>query len=490
MADGSPAPSILQQIRAFRGPFWAANVMELIERLAYYGVRVVLPVYIASSEDPNGLHFTNEQKGGIFTVWALLQALLPFFIGGFADRYGGKASIVVSVAVKVAGYLIMASTREFYSFAGGCMLLALGTAFFVPGVQGTLVRGTTPQNSSVGWGIFYNVVNIGGALGVPLAGWLKVLAWKWVFVSCAAIVSLNLLVLLTYREEPQGGAEAADKRTPIEVLKETMAALLEPRLLVLVLVTSGYWAMYVQLFDSLPNFIEEWTDSSSVLSALGITSAGMFAAETPRGLQIPQEWMINLNSASIVLLMVPIAAMTARFKRTTAIWAGIFISVGGIALSGYLTSGWICLAGIFVFSVGEMVCSPKQSEYFGVIAPRGKESLYMGLSNVPYALGWVSGAYVAGSLYDRWSDKANLARRYLIEVLHMDASVAAAIPRMDVVKVMAAEAKLTIKDATRTLWETYQPTKFWTFFVAVGVLSGLGSFAYARIARRWKELDV
>jgi len=87
------APSFFQQIKGFARPFWVANVMELIERLAYYGVRMVVPIYIASSEDPGGLHFTNVQKGTIFTIWAFIQTLLPMFTGGYADRYGRKPTI-------------------------------------------------------------------------------------------------------------------------------------------------------------------------------------------------------------------------------------------------------------------------------------------------------------------------------------------------------------------------------------------------------------
>src|SRR5213080_4736867 len=84
-----PLP-FLAQLRSFERPFWAANIMELLERLAYYGVRVVVPIYIASSEDPAGLHFTNVQKGTILTAWSLVQSIFSMFAGGYADRYGRK----------------------------------------------------------------------------------------------------------------------------------------------------------------------------------------------------------------------------------------------------------------------------------------------------------------------------------------------------------------------------------------------------------------
>ena len=53
---------LLAQLGRMERAFWMLNIMEMFERLAYYGVRVVVPIYIASSEDPGGLHFTNAEK--------------------------------------------------------------------------------------------------------------------------------------------------------------------------------------------------------------------------------------------------------------------------------------------------------------------------------------------------------------------------------------------------------------------------------------------
>jgi len=103
--------SFWRQTRALTWPFWATNIMEMVERLAYYGVRVVIPIYIAQADEPAGLHFTQGDKGFIFMWWALVQSALPVFTGGFADRYGYKRQIVIAVAFKSLGYVIMATQR-------------------------------------------------------------------------------------------------------------------------------------------------------------------------------------------------------------------------------------------------------------------------------------------------------------------------------------------------------------------------------------------
>lgn len=218
-AAADEAMPFLDQVKSFTRPFWAANVMEMLERLAYYGVRTVIPIYIASSEDPFGLHFTHIQKGQIFMWWAVVQSLVPMFSGGFADRYGYKRTIASSIVLKMIGYIMMATLRSYFGFLMGCVMLAFGTAIFKPGVQGTLAQGLNRKNSSVGWGFFYQLVNIGGFLGPPFAGFMHLHSWPFVFYGCAAIVSLNFITLLTYKEVDSGGGVTG---SPWQVMRMTL----------------------------------------------------------------------------------------------------------------------------------------------------------------------------------------------------------------------------------------------------------------------------
>ena len=95
--------SFWQQTKGLTWPFWAANIMETVERLAYYGVRVVIPIYIAQADEIGGLHFSQSDKGFIFLWWALVQSILPVLTGGFADRYGYKKQIRVAIFLKSRG---------------------------------------------------------------------------------------------------------------------------------------------------------------------------------------------------------------------------------------------------------------------------------------------------------------------------------------------------------------------------------------------------
>ncbi len=447
--------------------------METFERLAYYGVRVVIPIYIAQADEVHGLHFTQAQKGTIFMLWALVQTGVPIFSGGFADRYGYKRTIAVSILIKATGYLLMATQRAFWPFTFGCMTLALGTAVFKPGVQGTLVRTLTERTSSVGWGTFYMVVNVGGFLGPPLAHFLYGYSWPTVFFGCAGIVLVNLLLLLTYREVPSGG----DRRGgPLHVAAITFRNLMRPKLFVFILVMSGFWLMFMQLYDMLPNFIVDWIDSRSIVETLHLPA--MFTASTPRGTMVTQEWMINIDSALIVTAVVLVSWLVSRMRRVHSIFLGIVIASAGLVAAGFTMSGWACLLGIVLFAFGEMLSAPKMNEYLGVIAPEGEKALYMGYANMPVAIGWSYGSVMGGRVYEEMGDKANLALRYLAERHGITG-----VDRTQAVARLQQAVGLDAAQATRLLWDAYHPYRLWYPFAAIGLASALGILLYARWVR-------
>ncbi|MBD3257840.1 MFS transporter [candidate division GN15 bacterium] len=462
-------------------PFWMVNIMEMIERLAYYGVRVVIPIYIAQADEIGGLHFTAVQKGTIFLWWALFQSLTPMISGGFADRYGYKRTIAISVFTKVLGYVLMATMTSFYPFLIGCCVLALGTAIFKPGVQGTMCQVLTKRNSSVGWGTFYMLVNIGGFLGPPLAHFLYGFSWPTVFYGCAGLVSLNLLLLFTYRDPPPGGDQTSSFVRTLWIIIKKFFNL---RLVVFVLIMSGFWLMFMQLFDMLPNFIVDWVDSSDMARTLGLPD-WMLQHNSTRPPQIAQEWLINANAGLIVLAVVFVSWLVSRMRRTHSIFIGIMLSSVGLMLAGFTTLGWICLMGILVFSVGEMLSSPKMNEYLGVIAPPGEKGLYMGYANVPQGIGWGVGSVIAGHTYDKYGDKANLAIDYLRENFGITG-----VERTEAMNRLVEVTGMTNQEATNLLWDAYDPYQLWYRFAIIGIVSAVAMLFYARWVKRYEEPDV
>jgi len=472
---------LFAQLAQLPRAFWMLNIIEMFERLAYYGMRVVIPIYIAQADEIHGLHFTQAQKGEIFAWWALVQTGVPIFSGGFADRYGYKKTIAISIVIKVIGYLLMATQRTYGGFMLGCLVLAFGTAIFKPGVWGSMQRTMDNKSSSLGWGVFYMLVNVGGFLGPPLAHYLHGWSWPTVFFGCAAIVSLNFLMLLTYPVIEAGGKQVGG------VLKTawiTFSNLFNLRLIVFILIMSGFWLMFMQLFDLLPNFIVDWVDSTALVKGLHLPA--MFLTQTPRGPMVSQEWMINLDAGLIVLLVVWVSHLVSRMRRVHSIFIGIAIASAGLLLAGFTMSGVACLAGIACFALGEMLSSPKMNDYLGVIAPEGKKGLYMGYANMPTAIGWYFGSKLAGNLYGEHGEKAGLALRYL----EQHGGVPAGVDRTNAMEALQRTASLDPGAATTLLWHTYQPFQVWYPFVAVGVASAVGIFLYAHWVKATDAPDI
>ncbi len=472
---------LFKQLSNLSRPFWMVNIMEMLERLAYYGVRVVIPIYIAQADEPGGLHFSHEDKGIIFLWWAVVQSLVPMFSGGFADRYGYKRTIAFSIVLKVVGYLMMATQTEFMPFLLGCCVLAAGTAIFKPGVQGTMCKSLTKENSAIGWGTFYMLVNIGGFLGPPLAHFLYGWSWAAVFYGCAVIVSLNFLMLLTYKEV---GSGVSTSKGFLHVLFITAKNFLNLRLVVFILIMSGFWLMFNQLFDMLPNFIVDWIDSSKLVADLGIPD-WMLQSNSTRGAQLSQEWMINANPGLIVLTVVFFSWIVSRMRRVHAITIGIMIASLGLIFAGFTTSGYLCLAGILVFSIGEMMSSPKMNEYLGVIAPEDQKGLYMGYANVPLAIGWGYGSLYGGQVYEKMGDKANLALDYLQQHYQLTD-----IARSDAMIKLQEMSGLDAQSATNLLWDAYDPYKLWYQFAAIGIASAIAMVFYSMWVKKYEGTDI
>ena len=479
--------------------FWVVGAMEMVERLAFYGVKAVSTLYATDPASKGGLGLTMSEFGIILTLWALVQSVLPVFTGSLSDRYGYKETIFVSTLVKISAYITMAFFPTFWGFFAGAMLLATGTAIFKPGIQGTLVKATNRQNSSMAWGIFYQTVNIGGFLGPLVAGAMRKLAWSNVFFACAAIICANFVLLLTYKEP--------DKEVRLEKARLVRAGEIEQRSLVsdslhelskkhvwvYLLIFSGFWFMFNSLFDVLPMHIQDWVDTRDILKAFfgdGGTDNWVvqhIVITTPDGTAIQPEGMLNLNAGLIMLTCFMFAAISAKMRATTSMVVGTLFSTAALFLSGWSAAGWVSVGAILIFSVGEMLSSPKFSEYIGNFAPSDKKAMYLGFSQIPLAIGWTLEGWIGPGLYDVLASKEVFSREVLVQA-GVAQSVADAIPQGEVFQRLA---ELTGQDPyvlTSTLLETHNPGMVWYIMGAIGIASAIGIALYGRWVRTLETL--
>lgn len=187
----------------FPSAFYVANCMEIFERFAWYGVYTLLALYLTSPKSQNGLELDQAQKGLIMGVVPFFLYLFPIISGALADRYGYKKMFIASFCIMAPSYYFLGTVNEMESFLGFFMMVALGAGIFKPVVTGTIARTTDATNRGLGFGIFYMMVNIGGALGPLIAPLIqKNLGWDWVFIFAAIWITINFIPVLFFYKEP------------------------------------------------------------------------------------------------------------------------------------------------------------------------------------------------------------------------------------------------------------------------------------------------
>ncbi len=478
--------------------FWICGAMEMVERLAYYGVRQVSSLYATDAASNGGLGLTGADVGIIFLFWALMQSFVPVFTGGISDRVGYKETIFASTVFKILGYLLMAWFPTFWGFMAGALVLAFGTGIFKPGIQATIVKSTSRENSSMAWGVFYQTVNIGGFIGPLLAAQLRQLEWSHVFYACAGIISINFLLLLTYKEQDKEERLAHRAKVKsgeigeVSLWRDSLGELLRPIMIWYMILFSGFWFMLMAFWDVAPLYFRDWVDTSVMVQHLfgadGTSNPAwiFLLGMTQDGQRIQPEGLVNLNAMMIMIFCFIVAGWSALMKATNSMAVGTFLAAAALLTIGGFNYVWIMVLAIVCFSMGEMLSSPKSSEYLGNIAPRQKKAMYLGFSQLPIGIGWSLEGFLGQYLYGKYGSKDTISREELL-----DRGIAQ--PDIDAVPIGEAFQKLieisgqSAEALTAEMYAANNVGTAWYIMGAVGLVAAAGLYAYGRWTYQLKE---
>jgi len=468
--------------KKFPRTFWIANSMELFERWAWYGMFTVLALYLTQSTDTGALGFSQSQKGNIMgTVTAILY-FLPLFTGALADRFGYKKMLIIAFVILSSSYYLMGQFRSFFAVYATFLLVALGAAIFKSIVSATVTKTTDETTSSIGFGIFYMIVNIGGFVGPVFSSKLRhAYGWNIVFIMAASAILVNIILALFFYKEPDRTKNVDSFGQSIKKsLKNIFTALSDMKLTVFLVIMIGFWTMFNQLFYTLPNFIDQWVDTEMIYNWIkGFSPAIASAVGTKEGTIAP-EMMVNLDAGFIILFQILVSSIVMRLKPVNAIIAGIIVVSIGIGLAFATSNGFYVIAGIVIFAFGEMASSPKFTEYIGRIAPKKKEALYMGTSFLPVAVGNYLAGVFSGPVYQSMSDKISLLK---LEVAKRGLEIPAIskdFTQNDYLKKAAELLHTDQHGLTAMLWDSYKPYNIWYIFSAIGVATIIALFLYNR----------
>ena len=266
--------------------------------------------------------------------------------------------------------------------------------------------------------------------------------------------------------------------------KDAWQELKKPVVIYYMLVFSGFWFLFNSLFDVLPIHISEWVDTSVIVSSL-------FGGETPNGFwrsvmamdlegtKILPEGMININAALIMTCCFLIAGLTAKYRVTSAMLAGCLLSIAAFLVIGYTNAAWMMAIAIAMFSLGEMMISPKKNEFMGNIAPKGKKAMYLGFVMLPQGIGWGLEGYFGPKLYEWYASKEAFSRQLLANRGMSQAEVDA-IPNGEAFTTAVQYTGESAQALTQYLYELHNIGAAWYIIAVIGSLSAVGIYIYGK----------
>ncbi|WP_092439031.1 MFS transporter [Williamwhitmania taraxaci] len=395
----------LNQVPAKKGfskNYWTVILMEFFERGSYYGVMSVLSVYLVLSTTEGGLGFSKESVGVIKSTITPLLYFLPILSGAIADRYGYRKTLFFAFAVMSTGYFLTSQMTSYTPVFLSLIFMAVGAGFFKPIISGTIARETNESNSSLGFGIYYWSINMGAFL-VPLLliPYLKSFSWTYIFLMAGFGTGWLLLVNFFIYKEP---ARPKTGKSVGQVLADAVLVLKDYRFILMIIIYSGFWILYFQMFDSVLWFLKEKIDTTPVNGA--INSMLSLFIDKPNW-HFDAEHVTVVNALTIICLQLVISKIVNKFKALPTMIFGIGLGTMGIAMLAISSNVWVFIFGLFIFSLGEMTAHPKFISYVGLIAPPDKKALYLGYSFLYGVIGSGVGGILGATLYVSLVEKQN-----------------------------------------------------------------------------------
>lgn len=376
-------------IFSFPKNFWVVIIMEFFERGSYYGVMSILSVYLVMQLD-----FSKESVGLLKSVIQPLLYLLPILSGAIADRFGYRATLMFAFVVMSCGYFFTSMFTSYEMIFGSLILMAVGAGFFKPLISGTIARITDESNSALGFGVFYWSINL-GAFVFPLflVPILKDISWNYVFIMASVGTGwLLLLNIFVYKEPPK----PKSTKSPMEVLKGAALVLTDIKFILMIVIYSGFWILYFQMFDTVLWYLKEYMDMTPVNNAIN-SFLSLFVANP--NWKFDAEHVTVINAGTIILLQIVISSLVKNTKPLPTMIIGIGLGSIGMGILAISTHAWVFMAGIFIFSIGEMTAHPKYISYVGLVAPQDKKALYLGYAFLYGVIGSGIGGVLGANLY-------------------------------------------------------------------------------------------
>ena len=387
----------LQEIRdGFERPFWVANITELFERLSYYAAFASLARYLHEA-----LNFPTERAADLTGLFGGLVWFLAIFGGAIADRLGFRRALSLAYLVLAGAYFLLGSIGAPWLapvrnavplvvlVTAVLMLPAVGVALVKPCVVGTTARASKENVRSIGYSIYYTLVNIGGALGPFVASWVhRNLSVENVFRVAAASVFLMFFAVILFFKEPSRSDEKQTANLG-ETLRNFGRVLANPKFMLFLLIFSGYWIVYWQEFITLPIYVHDYISPT---------------ADTER--------MLSTGPIIVIAFTVAVSVLLQRVAAFRSVILGTLVAVSAFAILALHSSVAAVYATLIVVAFGELTQQPRYYDYISRLAPAGQQGTYMGFAFLPLGIGSFVAGRIGGKLLHHFGEVQHKPQRF------------------------------------------------------------------------------
>lgn len=379
----------LDRIRkGFQRTFWVANITELFERLSYYGPQAVLAIYLHEH-----LGLSSEQATWLIGYYGFVVWVMPVVGGTLADRFGFRRTLAGAFFILAVGNFLlgslsaswMAPIRDALPLFGLMHLLmlipAMGPAVVKPVVVGTTARAATEEVRSLGYSIYYTVVNVGAAIGPVVASLVRTaIGVEDVFLVSAGVTLAMAFVTLGFYKEPVRTDEPKVASMG-QAFLNLFRVLINLKFVLFLVIFSGFWVMYWQQYLSLSIFVRDYIDPN---------------ANTDR--------LLAVEAATVIATQFLVTYLTRKIPAFTAMIIGVLISsLSFLILTAGGTTGFI-VGMLVLLALGEVTQAPRYYEYVSRLAPPGQQGLFMGYAFLPIGIGYLLGGWMAGGLLHHFGE--------------------------------------------------------------------------------------
>ena len=381
---------MIERFRAIRAgferPFWIANISEIFERLSYYAVFSTLALYLNKT-----LAFPTAQASALSGIFGGAVWIMAIFGGALADRIGFRRALSTAYLILTLAYFLVGSIGAPWLapvravvplglLVGVILFLpALGVALVKPSVVGTVARTSKENVRSIGYAIYYTMVNIGSASGPLLAGWINErMRPENVFMLAALSVFAMFFVVLIFFKEPRDARAPGESVESLgQVARNFVTVLGNWRFVLFLLIYSGYWIVFWQQFVTLPIYIYDYVVPSTATATM-ITS---------------------IDPLIVITLTVAVSALTRRVSAFRTLTIGTLITSLGWLLLAAKASVLFAVLSLVLVALGEITQSPRYYEYVSRLAPRAQQGTYMGFAFLPIGIGSLVGGFGGALLH-------------------------------------------------------------------------------------------